>query len=137
MSRGNEVEFVRIRELAEKTGLLPHTIRYYEREGLLAQRFIRRSANRYREFTDETVERITVIQALQTAGFTLAEIRDLLERWDAGLLTPTEGPTYLQRKVDEIVTRIDQKIAELEQTKAALRKLAAHSSEHSHASGTG
>ncbi len=127
---------MRIKELAKKTGLMPHTIRYYEREGLLTQRFIRRGANRYREFTDETVERITVIQSLQTAGFTLAEVKDLLERWDTGLLTPTEGPLYLQRKVDEIVTRIDQKIAELEQTKAALRKLAAHSSEHRHVSGT-
>ncbi len=96
MSRGNAEEFVRIKELAEKTGLMPHTIRYYEREGLLAQRFIRRGTNRYREFTDEAVERITVIQALQTAGFTLAEVKDLLERWDTGLLTPTEGPIYLQ-----------------------------------------
>jgi DNA-binding transcriptional MerR regulator len=119
-----------IKELAQKTGLMPHTIRYYEREGLLAKRFIRRGANSYRHYTDAAVERIAMIQALQTAGFTLAEAKDLLERWDAGLLTPTEGPVYLQKKVDEIVARIDQKIAELEQTKAALRKLAAHTAEY-------
>ena len=45
--------------------------------------------------------------------------------------------TASQRKADEIVARIDQKIADLEQTKAVLRKLAAHASEHTHASGTG
>ncbi len=121
---------MRIKELAEKTGLMPHTIRYYEREGLLAKRLIRRSENRYREFTDDAVERIVMIQSLQTAGFTLAEAKDLLERWDAGLLTPTEGPVYLQKKVDEIVARIERKIAELEQTKAALRQLAAHTAEY-------
>jgi MerR family transcriptional regulator, copper efflux regulator len=126
--------FVLIKELAKKTGLMPHTIRYYEREGLLAQRFIQRGANGYRYYTDDAVERINVIQSLQTAGFTLTEIKDLLERWDGGLLTPTEGPIYIQRKTDEIVKRIDQKIAELEQTKAALRKLATHTSENSHSS---
>ncbi len=126
-----------IGELAKKTGLQSHTIRYYEKEGLIAKRYIQRGANRYRHYADEVVERIGVIQSLQAAGFTLSEIKDLLERWDAGMLAPPKGELYLRRKLGEVVKRIDEKIAELEQTKAAMSKLAVHISADSHSSKKG
>lgn len=112
-----------IRELAQKTGLTSHTIRFYEKKGLLAKRYIRRGENNYRHYAVEAVERLSVIKSLHTAGFTLAEIKGLMDKWDAGQLTPQAGALFLQQKLDEI----DARIAELRQLKAALiHKLGAH-----------
>jgi MerR family transcriptional regulator, copper efflux regulator len=102
-----------IKELAEKTGLSVHALRYYEKEGLLAERFIRRSENNYRLYSDEAPERIMAIGVLQSAGFTLSEIRDFISRWDSGQLSPTVALELLQRKKDAI----DARIADLMQTK--------------------
>jgi len=117
-----------IGDLAKRTGLTSDTIRFYEKLGLLDERFIRRGANNYRHYSDAAADRIRVIQSLQAACFTLAEIKTLLDRWDAGTLTPADGELYLQQKVDDI----DRRIAEFEQMKATMRTLAArHGADHS------
>ena len=112
-----------ISELAQRTGLTSHTIRFYEKQGLLAKRYIRRSENNYRHYSEEVIERITVIKTLHAGGFTLAEIKNLIEKWDAGTLTPRDGSNFLQQKMDEI----DVKIEELKQIKVTLMStLGAH-----------
>ncbi len=105
-----------IPEFAENLGLTPHTIRFYEKAGLLDKRYIKRGQNRYRHYSQEAIERVVTIKLLQTAGFTLSEIKDHLERWDAGELTTHNQAMILRQKLDEI----EGKIAELEQVKASL-----------------
>lgn len=97
-----------INELEQKTSLSRHTIRFYEREGLLDDRFIHRQDNKYRHYTDEAVERLEMIKQGQTAGFTLSEIRELLDMWDSGELTVDFQVAYFQQKVDEITEKITQ-----------------------------
>jgi MerR family transcriptional regulator, copper efflux regulator len=112
-----------ISELAQRTGLTSHTIRFYEKKGLLAKRYIQRGENNYRHYSKEAIERIAAIKALHVAGFTLSEIKDLMDRWDAGKLTPHDGAIFLQQKMDEINARI----AELRQIKVTLMStLGAH-----------
>ena len=112
-----------ISELAQKTGLSSHTIRFYEKKGLLAKRYLKRSANNYRHYSKEAIDRITVITTLHAAGFTLEEIKDLVDKWDAGKLTSQDGALLFQQKMDEI----DARIAELRQIKVTLlRTLGAH-----------
>ncbi|CAM4282684.1 MAG: MerR family DNA-binding transcriptional regulator [Paenibacillus macerans] len=48
---------MRIQELADKMGLTIHTIRFYEKEGLLDARHVRRESNNYRNYSEEAVER--------------------------------------------------------------------------------
>ncbi|GAB4510804.1 MAG: hypothetical protein OHK0046_08030 [Anaerolineae bacterium] len=96
-----------IRELAEKTDLAAHTIRFYEKEGLLDDRFFRRGENNYRYYTEEAVERVMMIKHGQAAGFTLSEIRTLMAAWDAGELTTQEQIVYLQQKVDAITLKMN------------------------------
>ena len=105
-----------ISELAQKTGLTSHTIRFYEKRGLLANRYIQRGTNNYRQYSKEAIERITMITTLHAAGFTLSEIKDIMDKWDAGKLTPQDGELFLQQKMDEI----DARIAELMQCKVTL-----------------
>lgn len=46
----------------------------------------------------------------QAAGFTLGEVRKLMDMWDAGTLTVDEQIVYIQQKIEEVT----QKIAALE-----------------------
>ena len=64
-----------IKELAEKTGLTPQTIRFYEKEGFLDTRYIRRRENNYRDYSEDAVRHLLNLKAGQAAGFTLAELK--------------------------------------------------------------
>ena len=69
---------LRIAEVADGTGLTARSIRYYEEMGLLAP--AARSEGDYRLYDADDVERLRFIRGLRDdAGFSLAEIRQLLE----------------------------------------------------------
>src|SRR5215472_5510223 len=99
-----------ISELAKKTGLTVHTIRFYEEEGLLDRRHIRRGTNNYRYYSEEAVERLKLIKQAQATGFTIAELKELAEAYDAGELSQEQQVVSLRRKVEAI----GRQMAELE-----------------------
>ncbi len=105
-----------IRELAQQTNVAPHTIRFYEKEGLIDDRFFERGENNYRYYQETAVERIMMIKHGQAAGFSLSEIRGLMEIWDAGKLMVNEQIVYIEQKIQEVT----QKITELEHMKRYL-----------------
>src|SRR5262245_22422044 len=67
---------MRIGELADRAGLTPATVRYYERRGLLARP--ERTDAGYRAYTPEAVVQLRLVGWAKDVGFTLREIRDLL-----------------------------------------------------------
>ena len=69
---------MRIGELARRTGLAPSAIRFYEGEGLLPT--VRRLSGR-RVFDETALDHLTVVQLAKDAGFTLAEIRRLVNEF--------------------------------------------------------
>ena len=90
---------MKIGELAERTGLNPSRIRFYESIGLL--KMVERQANGYRRYPAEAVLVLNLITTAQKAGFSLDELRTLLpqdlSQWQHGMLIDT-----LQGKVREI-----------------------------------
>ncbi|WP_306208117.1 MerR family transcriptional regulator [Actinoplanes sp. RD1] len=62
-----------IRELAELTGLTPHTLRWYERAGILPR--VARTADGRRRYDPEAVKAVRLVQALRRTGMPVAEIR--------------------------------------------------------------
>ena len=66
-----------IGKVAERAQVTADSIRYYEREGLIKP--ARKSESGYRLYTDEAIRRIAFIKQAQECGFSLAEIRELLE----------------------------------------------------------
>lgn len=70
-----------ISELAERAGVPPTTLRYYEQAGLLPAA---RSANGYRRYGDDAVDRLALIRAGQHLGLPLGQLRDLLTVRDSG-----------------------------------------------------
>ncbi len=107
-----------IGELAEKIGMSAHAIRFYEKEGLLDGTQVQRGQNNYRRYTDHTIERLQLIKQGQAAGFTLAEIRDLILAWQSGEMTIEEKVQIVQQKLIDI----ESKIRELEQMKDYLKQ---------------
>lgn len=70
-------ETLTIGQLAERVGLRPSTLRYYEEQGLLAP--AARSEAGYRLYAPEAEQTLRFIQRAQRLGFSLADIRVLLQ----------------------------------------------------------
>jgi DNA-binding transcriptional MerR regulator len=68
---------MKIGELAERTGLAPSKIRFYEAQGLIAP--VQRQANGYREYLPQSVQLLEIIVTAQAGGFSLDEIRHLAD----------------------------------------------------------
>ena len=96
-----------IGELAARTGLPTSTLRYYDRIGLVPA--TGRSGGQ-RRYDPQVLQRLRAVTLCQRSGFSLEEIRRLLDGgrpWQA----------LARRKVEELQGRI----TELEQTTALLR----------------
>jgi len=64
------------------SGVAPHTVRYYERAGLLPPP--RRTPAGYRSYDADAVDRLTFIQGAERLGLRLRDIADLLAVRDSG-----------------------------------------------------
>jgi DNA-binding transcriptional MerR regulator len=74
-----------IGQLAKKVGVRTSTLRFYEDEGLLIPSD--RTEAGYRIYSMEAIHRIEMIHRAQRLGFSLSDIRPLLDGWDAGDLS--------------------------------------------------
>jgi DNA-binding transcriptional MerR regulator len=68
---------MQVHELATRAAVAPHVVRYYARLGLL--RPTRDPRNQYQDFTQADLQRLAFILKAKRLGFTLAEIRLVLE----------------------------------------------------------
>ncbi len=108
-----------IGQVAKKAGVNVETIRYYERLGYIPKPPRPRSG--YRQYSEETVNRIQFIKRAQKLGFTLKEISELLS------LKVDSGNTCadVKRRAEAKITDIEEKIHNLQGIKKALAKLVA------------
>lgn len=111
---------MRINELSKKTGMSIHTIRYYENLGLIEGKADENvKTNNYKDYDAVVVERLEIIQEAKEVGFTLKEIRLMLESW-FGSDSPVEEQLQLfNSKIQEV----DDKIRQLKQIKKRLIKV--------------
>ncbi len=94
-----------IGEVATEAGVTVSAVRYYEREGLLppAER-----VGGQRRFGGETIRRLGVIDTAKRAGFSLAEIRALLDSIDNGDPAHRELRALAERKLPEVDAAIER-----------------------------
>lgn len=114
---------MKIGELAERTTVPTKTIRYWESEGLLPEPD--RTASGYRDYDNEAVGRIGFIRQSQTAGLTLAQIRQILDVADDG----TPPCEHVAAAVAERLAEVEARIRELNSTRRHLRSLAERAAE--------
>ncbi|MEG2984508.1 MAG: MerR family transcriptional regulator [Peptostreptococcaceae bacterium] len=74
-----------VKEVSMKTNLSSHTIRYYEKEGLLP--FVKRDKSGNREFSDQDLEWISLIDCLKNTGMPLKNIKQYINWYIEGIST--------------------------------------------------
>ncbi len=95
---------MRIAELESKTGLGRHALRFYEREGLLVG--VCRGPNNYRDYPESAVKDATLLQQLQSLGFSLQEIREVLNAMRAKSIDCAQGARLMAEKRTAVETQI-------------------------------
>lgn len=108
---------MKIGELARAAGVPVDTVRFYERNGLLAPPA--RRASGYREYSDDALRTLGFIQEAKRVGLSLSEIRSLLE---------LEAEHAQGRVPDAIdmryaLSNLEQRIAQLTRLRDAVRTL--------------
>lgn len=107
-----------IGEVAERTGVPPKTIRYYEEIDLIPAPA--RSANGYRAYSDEAVHTLRFVASARNLGFTVEQCRALLALYrDKG-----RASADVKRVANEHIDEIDHRIAELQAMRKVLADLA-------------
>lgn len=111
-----------IGEVAERTGVPPKTIRYYEEIELIPSPA--RGANGYRSYTEEAVHTLRFVASARNLGFTVEQCRALLALYrDKG-----RASADVKRVANEHIAAIDRKIEEL----GAMRKVLATLAQRCH-----
>ena len=108
---------MRIGELARAAGVKAETIRYYEREGVLASP-PRTQAN-YRDYGPEHARRLNFIRRARDLGFSMTRIRELLELADDRSRSCHAVDTLARAHLGEV----NRKIADLEALRRELRRM--------------
>ncbi len=113
MTRENEL--FTIGQAASAAGVPATTLRYYEREGVLSPAV--RSRAGYRLYDAAAVERLEFIRSAQAVGFTLDDIRALLQLdGDSAKSCRVE----VQRLLTQRLTEVEKKMKELKRVRATL-----------------
>ena len=115
MVRSQGAEQLTIARLAAAGGVGVETVRFYQRRGLLQTPTRETGIRRYGR---DDVRRLRFIRQAQTAGFTLEEIKELLEL-DAG-----EDRNRARELAKKRIEALNARIAELQHARDSLRRLA-------------
>ncbi|MEO6154252.1 MAG: MerR family transcriptional regulator [Thermomonas sp.] len=108
---------MKIGTLAQRADVGIDTIRYYEREGMIPAPL--RTPSGYRDYRDDDVARLRFVRRAKLLGFTLQEIRELLELTASASDDMAGLNARAQAKVDDVNGRI----AELVRVRDALQRL--------------
>ncbi|MEU4197861.1 MerR family transcriptional regulator [Kribbella sp. NPDC026611] len=100
-------EQLSIAEAAELTGLTAHTLRYYERIGLVG---VKRDDSGYRSYDPQAMARIQFISRLRASGMPVAMISHYVDLVDQGKDTEPERLALMQEHRD----RIQKQLRELQ-----------------------
>lgn len=105
---------MQIAELEQRTGVNRHTLRYYEKAGLLQE--VERRGNNYRNYPEKAVERVAMVRQLKALGFSLREIREVLDALRSDSIDCEQGAVLMAEKK----AAVEGRIRELKQVSALL-----------------
>ena len=104
-----------VNEIAQKSGVPAHVVRYYARIGLLAP--TRNPDNGYQHFSNLDLTRIDFIRAGQRAGLNLATLNSLIEWEDRG------SQNCCARMRENLRQRLEEKRRELDLLREQIQRM--------------
>jgi MerR family Zn(II)-responsive transcriptional regulator of zntA len=109
-----------ISQLSKETGIAIATIRFYEKSGLFAgKKKAAVTSNNYTYYDDEVEDKLGLIRDAKSVGFTLAEIKELIDAWYSKRITKEKKLVILDNKL----LQIEEKINELKAVKKQIARL--------------
>ena len=108
-------ELMSIGEVANAAGVAATALRYYEKEGILTPTV--RSGSGYRLYDRQAVEQLEFIRAAQAVGFTLDDVRLLLQI-DGG--EKRRCKAEVQELLHKRLSQVEQKMKDLRRVRTAL-----------------
>nr|WP_306208056.1 MerR family transcriptional regulator [Actinoplanes sp. RD1] len=121
---------MQIGEAAERVGLSIRTIRHYEEAGLIVPSA--RSGGGFRLYTDADLDRLRVVKRMKPLGFTLAEMRELLDVLGALATAAGEERAVLQARLEGFHEAARERVARLRAQLAMAEGFAREMREHIH-----
>ena len=115
---------ITIGDLAEKTGVQPRTIRFYEGKGLMPSP--RRSESGYRLYSDQEVRRLQLIRVARSLGLSIRDVRELMATAQHERCGTFQGQAarLIVGKLGEVEETIQQMTALKEELQKAMQGLA-------------
>jgi DNA-binding transcriptional MerR regulator len=101
-----------IAEAARASGLSAHTLRYYERAGLLEP--VSRNGSGHRRYRETDLERITFLAKLRATGMPIRKVRRYAELMSAGEATNAERLALLEAHRDAVLAGLEATARNLE-----------------------
>ena len=96
-----------ISQLSKETGIPIATIRFYEKSGLFSGKKKEDvKSNNYTFYDDEVVNKLSLIKDAKSAGFTLSEIKELIDAWYSKKIAKPKKLAILDAKLVQIEERI-------------------------------
>ena len=95
-----------IQDVSRKTGLSAHTLRYYEKEGLITG--VERTPGGFRQYTDEDLEALGLICCLKNTGMSLQEIARFVDLTHQGEHTLRQRVDMLRKHRENVIERMQE-----------------------------
>ena len=106
-----------INELSKKTGVSAHTIRFYEKSGLIEGKQDESvKSNNYLHYDDVTIEKLEFISDAKSVGFTIKEIGQIIDAWYNEKYSKNQKLELL----DDKLISLEQKMKEIKAMKKQL-----------------
>jgi len=103
-----------INQLSKESGIPIATIRFYEKTGLFTGKKKNDvKSNNYTYYDDEVADKLVLIKDAKSVGFTLSEIKELIDAWYSKRISKTKKIDILDTKL----VQIEEKIKELKAVK--------------------
>ena len=103
-----------ISQISKESGMPIGTIRFYEKMGLFSGvKQTGKTTNNYVYYTDEVIGKLNFIKDAKETGFTLAEIKEVIDAWYGNKMTKKEKIAVFDKKL----LQLDDKIKELRNVK--------------------
>ncbi|MDR1038666.1 MAG: MerR family transcriptional regulator [Deltaproteobacteria bacterium] len=100
-----------ISEVCRKYDISQHTLRYYERIGLLPR--VPRTAGRVRDYSERDCDYIKFVKCMRAAGFQIGPLKDYLKLVDGGPETIPARKRLLESQRDRIRDQVEEMTAVL------------------------
>lgn len=94
-----------IQQAAELSGIPAHTLRYYDRQGLLPQ--LGRNSSGFRSFSEEDLRWLELVSCLKETGMSIENIRRYAELCQQGDSTLSERLALFERQREIILTQME------------------------------